>query len=86
MCFPFTCGLTIVAERSADCWYRPRAKGKRYPDPSQGLSVLWEKPAGVDGWNGPYVAKAVPKDPWGHDYVLKSSDQMACHSNRQSGR
>jgi general secretion pathway protein G len=44
---------------------------KQYPDPQQGLNVLWEKPAGVDGWNGPYVAKAVPKDPWGHDYVLK---------------
>ncbi len=44
---------------------------KSYPDPSQGLTPLWEKPAGVDGWNGPYIAKAVPKDPWGHDYVLK---------------
>jgi len=44
---------------------------KQYPDVQQGLHVLWEKPAGVDGWNGPYVAKAVPKDPWGHDYVLK---------------
>ncbi len=44
---------------------------KQYPDPQQGLGVLWEKPAAVDGWNGPYVAKAIPKDPWGHDYVLK---------------
>ena len=44
---------------------------KNYPDPQQGLSALWEKPAGVDGWNGPYIAKAVPKDPWGHDYQLK---------------
>jgi len=44
---------------------------KQYPDTQTGLSALWEKPAGVDGWNGPYVAKAVPKDPWGHDYALK---------------
>jgi general secretion pathway protein G len=44
---------------------------KQYPDPQQGLGALWEKPAGVDGWNGPYIAKAMPKDPWGHDYVLK---------------
>jgi general secretion pathway protein G len=44
---------------------------KQYPDPQQGLNSLWEKPAGVDGWNGPYIAKAMPKDPWGHDYVLK---------------
>jgi len=44
---------------------------KQYPDPQTGLNALWEKPAGVDGWNGPYVAKAIPKDPWNHDYVLK---------------
>jgi general secretion pathway protein G len=44
---------------------------KQYPGPEQGLSGLWEKPAGVDGWDGPYIAKALPKDPWGHDYVLK---------------
>jgi general secretion pathway protein G len=44
---------------------------KQYPDPQTGLNALWEKQAGVDGWNGPYLAKAIPKDPWGHDYVLK---------------
>ena len=44
---------------------------KQYPDTQAGLNALWEKPAGVDGWKGPYVAKAVPKDPWGHEYVLK---------------
>ena len=44
---------------------------KQYPDSQTGLNALWEKPAGVDGWNGPYLAKALPKDPWGRDYVLK---------------
>jgi len=44
---------------------------KQYPDPQTGLNALWEKPAGADGWNGPYIVKAVPKDPWNHDYVLK---------------
>jgi general secretion pathway protein G len=44
---------------------------KKVATPEQGLSVLWTKPAGVDGWNGPYVAKAIPKDPWGNDYLLK---------------
>jgi len=44
---------------------------KQYPDAQTGLNALWEKPAGVDGWNGPYIAKAVPTDPWGHAYVLK---------------
>ncbi len=44
---------------------------KGYPDAQTGLNALWEKPAGAEGWNGPYVAKAIPKDPWGHDYILK---------------
>lgn len=44
---------------------------KRYPDSQQGLTSLWERPAGTEGWNGPYIAKAVPKDSWGHDYILK---------------
>lgn len=44
---------------------------KQYPDSQQGLTVLWEKPGGVEGWNGPYVAKAIPKDPWNHPYALR---------------
>jgi general secretion pathway protein G len=44
---------------------------KQYPDPQTGLGSLWEKPAGADSWNGPYIAKAMPKDPWGHEYLYK---------------
>jgi general secretion pathway protein G len=44
---------------------------RQLPSTEKGLGALWEKPSGVDGWNGPYVAKAIPKDPWGGDYVLK---------------
>lgn len=44
---------------------------QKFPTEEQGLGVLWEKPADVEGWNGPYLAKAVPKDPWGADYLLK---------------
>jgi general secretion pathway protein G len=42
-----------------------------YPSQLQGLAALWEKPsAGVipPFWNGPYINKPVPKDPWGNDY------------------
>jgi len=41
-----------------------------YPTADQGLRVLWEKPdAQADGtWNGPYLSKQVPKDPWGNDF------------------
>jgi general secretion pathway protein G len=38
----------------------------RYPDK---LEDLVEKPAGLESWRGPYLKRAVPKDPWGHDYV-----------------
>jgi general secretion pathway protein G len=41
----------------------------RYPSNEEGLVALMTRPAnGADGWNGPYLKKAVPKDPWGHDY------------------
>ena len=33
------------------------------------LSELRE-PSGV-GWDGPYLPKSVPKDPWGNDYFYK---------------
>ena len=44
---------------------------KELPDPAQSLKALWEKPSDADGWRGPYIAKAVPKDPWGNDYQFK---------------
>lgn len=40
-----------------------------YPAAEGGLKNLISKPAGIDGWNGPYVAKAASlKDPWGREY------------------
>ena len=42
-----------------------------YPSTIQGLGALWERPA-VDppaNWRSPYLRKAVPKDPWGREYV-----------------
>lgn len=42
-----------------------------YPSAEEGLAALWKKPESGDslaGWNGPYVSKAIPKDPWGNDY------------------
>lgn len=42
----------------------------RYPSNDEGLSALVEKPAGADGWNGPYLRKRkVPLDPWGQPYI-----------------
>ena len=44
----------------------------RYPSGEQGLAVLVVKPADEAKWAGPYLAKAVPKDPWGNDYQYRS--------------
>jgi len=43
-----------------------------YPTTEQGLAALVAKPANVNHWDGPYIGKAVPLDPWGHAYVYKS--------------
>jgi general secretion pathway protein G len=44
----------------------------RYPSTEQGLAVLVAKPADEPKWAGPYLSKAVPKDPWGNDYQYRA--------------
>jgi len=43
----------------------------QYPNSSQGLEALRTRPSGVERWDGPYLPKAVPKDPWGHPYEYR---------------
>ncbi len=40
----------------------------RYPTTEEGLNSLRENP-GIDRWDGPYLRKAVPKDPWQKPYM-----------------
>ena len=44
----------------------------RYPSSEQGLAALYTKPANEPKWQGPYLKKAPPPDPWGHAYIYKS--------------
>lgn len=44
----------------------------RYPSTQQGLAALITRPADEARWEGPYLAKALPKDPWGRDFVYRS--------------
>ncbi|MDB5887392.1 MAG: type secretion system protein GspG [Rhodocyclales bacterium] len=44
----------------------------RYPTTAEGLNALMERPAGLAKWSGPYLAKALPLDPWGKAYMYKS--------------
>ena len=41
-----------------------------FPTSEQGLQALRVKPADVNQWNGPYMPKDIPKDPWGRDFHL----------------
>ena len=43
-----------------------------YPRTEQGLAALNQAPSDEQKWNGPYLKKAVPPDPWGHSYVYRS--------------
>lgn len=43
-----------------------------YPSSEQGLAALVTKPADEGRWAGPYLAKALPKDPWHNDYQYKA--------------
>lgn len=40
----------------------------RYPATEQGLAALMARPANEAKWDGPYLKKAVPTDPWGKPY------------------
>ncbi len=42
-----------------------------FPNSEQGLQSLRIAPQGVENWHGPYLAKDVPMDPWGHPYIYK---------------
>lgn len=44
----------------------------RYPTSQEGLQALNQRPGGVDRWDGPYLKKEVPSDPWGKPYIYKS--------------
>jgi general secretion pathway protein G len=41
------------------------------PSQEQGLQALVVAPAGTTQWQGPYLKKAIPLDPWGHTYIYK---------------
>lgn len=43
----------------------------RFPDANEGLQALVKPPADPAHWNGPYLRKELPLDPWGHPYVYR---------------
>ena len=57
-------------EKSLDTY---RLDVGRYPNTEEGLAALLVAPAaGAARWNGPYLKKALPQDPWGHPYQYRA--------------
>jgi len=46
-----------------------------YPSTEQGLGALVTRPGDEPKWNGPYLQKQVPPDPWGRAYMYRSPGQ-----------
>lgn len=44
----------------------------RYPTSQEGLQALQQSPGNAPGWEGPYLKKEVPRDPWGSPYQYRS--------------
>jgi general secretion pathway protein G len=44
----------------------------RYPSTEEGLRALREKPSGADNWQGPYLPKEIPLDPWKKPFAYRS--------------
>lgn len=42
-----------------------------YPNTELGLTSLNTRPQNLEKWDGPYLKKAVPLDPWGNKYQYK---------------
>ena len=63
----------------------------RYPTTQEGLAALRVKPSGIENWDGPYLRRDVPLDPWGHPYVYRCPGQhgdfdlLALGSDGQEG-
>ncbi|HNR13166.1 MAG TPA: type II secretion system major pseudopilin GspG [Thermodesulfobacteriota bacterium] len=43
----------------------------RYPASDEGLQALRMAPEGSDAWDGPYLQKQIPLDPWRHEYLYR---------------
>jgi len=44
----------------------------RYPTTQEGLNALRRQPGDAQKWDGPYLKKEVPLDPWGRAYIYRS--------------
>jgi len=43
----------------------------KFPTNEQGFQALRVQPEGLEKWDGPYLPKEIPLDPWGKSYIYK---------------
>lgn len=48
-----------------------------YPTTEQGMTALFTRPGNEPRWQGPYLKKAAPLDPWGNPYFFKQPGDHA---------
>ena len=63
-----------------------RLDTRHLPPADQGLQALVARPANEPAWNGPYLKKAVPNDPWGRPYIYKAPGQNGDYDLASYGR
>lgn len=49
-----------------------RLETGNYPTTEQGLEALVIAPSDEPKWDGPYLQKSVPLDPWGRQYIYRA--------------
>lgn len=57
-----------------------------YPTTDAGLAALAMRPANEPRWNGPYLRKDPPADPWGSPYVYKSPGERGSYDLLSFGK
>ena len=71
-------------EKSLDTY---RLDVGRYPTSEEGMAALMvAPPTAATKWNGPYLKKAVPLDPWGNPYVYRSPGAKADYEIVSTGK
>lgn len=56
----------------------------QYPTTEQGLQALQVNP-NIEGWDGPYLKKELPADPWGNPYIYKSPGEHGAYDIMSQG-
>ncbi len=68
-----------------------RLENGHYPSTEQGLQALVVAPGDAPRWDGPYLQKGVPADPWGRQYIYRAPgengdyDLLSLGKNGQPG-